>query len=271
VDSSAEGTVGFATDYWRRALQEDPSALREARKRKRLICLEIEATQQLDQIYAISEFARNNARQIYGRCQEEVVYPFVQFPKGGLRSGPIARNGLGVLVQTRLEVMKNVDSIIRGFAAYLSNDPGAVLHVVGDGPQRPKLENLARELMPPHAFRVHGYLSSEDLREVYDRCDVFALLALDEPFGMVYPEAAARGLLVIGPNHGGPFEILEEGAIGHCIDPFEPAALVEALQEIRSLSTSEADGRRVAADRSCRARFGDAAIEASLLRTLGLS
>jgi glycosyltransferase involved in cell wall biosynthesis len=268
VNSTSGTTADFATTFWREKLSRDGNA-RGGGKRLRLARLDIEATRNLDRIYGISEFSRDNARRIYGKCREEVVYPFVRFPKGGSRSGPIAPNGLEVLVQTRLEVMKNVDSVIRGFAAYLPGDPKAVLHVVGDGPLRCQLENLALELLPPRACQIHGYLSNKDLCAVYDRCDVFALLTIDEPFGMVYPEAAARGLLMIGPDHGGPFEILEGGAIGRCIDPFEPAAFAQALQEIRALSTSEANRQRVAADRSCRARFNEAVIEASLLRSLG--
>jgi glycosyltransferase involved in cell wall biosynthesis len=129
---------------------------------------------------------------------------------------------------------------------------------------------LARELMPASAFTFHGYLSQEDLDRVYERCDVFALLTIDEPFGMVYPEAAARGLHIVGPDHGGPFEILEGGELGHCIDPFEPEALAEALRELRGLSASESAQRREAAGRSCRARFGEETIEEKLFRALGL-
>ncbi|MFT5285141.1 MAG: glycosyltransferase involved in cell wall biosynthesis [Planctomycetota bacterium] len=269
VESAPEDASDFATAFWRNILDKDTIDVRDHGKRTRLGQVDIQMTQQLDSVYAISEFSRDNARKIYGLCDEEVVYPFVRFPKGGKRSGPIAEDGLQVLVQTRLEMLKHVDAVIRGFAQYRATDPKATLHIVGDGPLRNQLQELALDLMPPEACLIHGYLSTADLRAVYDRCDVFALLTLDEPFGMVYPEAAARGLLMVGPDHGGPLEILEGGAIGHCIDPFEPAALVQALEELRALSTSEVESRRAKADRSCRARFGDEVIEASLLRSLG--
>ena len=271
VDTAPENPSDFSTPYWQAVLAQDSKDPRDAQKRAKLGNLDIAMTRQLDSVYAISEFSRDNARQIYGACDDAVVYPFVRFPKGGRKSGPIASEGLQILVQTRLEMLKNVDTVIRGFALYRSQDPKAVLHIVGDGPVRERLERLAHELMPAEACIVHGFLSTADLRAVYERCDVFALLTLDEPFGMVYPEAAARGLLMIGPDHGGPLEILQDGELGHCIDPFAPEALVQALEELRRLSTSEVEKRRELTDRSCRARFGDEAIQASLLRSLGLA
>jgi glycosyltransferase involved in cell wall biosynthesis len=116
--------------------------------------------------------------------------------------------------------------------------------------------------------RFHGYLPEQDLKSVYETCDVFALLTLDEPFGMVYPEAAAKGLLLVGPDHGGPLEILAGGAHGWTIDAFSPEALCEALEQIWSLDDAEVDRRREAADRACRDRFGLAAVGPLLMQLL---
>jgi len=268
VDATPNGTEDLATNAVRESLTigSKRQNLLHARAQS-----DIAMTRRLDTVFAISEFSRDNARAIYGSCEERVVYPFVRFPEGGSRSGRLGPNGLEVLVQSRLETGKNVDSVIRGFAEYLKGDPKAILHVVGDGPLRGQLQELAQELMPDSSCKIHGYLSNENMRQVYDRCQVFVLLTIDEPFGMVYPEAAARGLLMVGPDHGGPLEILQGGEIGHCIDPFEAGALVEALEELRSLSSEEVDRRRSAADDSCRARFGEEAISARLLDVLGLA
>jgi glycosyltransferase involved in cell wall biosynthesis len=269
VKQGVESPTDFATTRWAEILGEARRE-REVQKRAQLLAVDLRAVQQLDGVYANSEFTRENARAIYGDIHVDVVHPFVRFPESSGHSGAVAREGLQVLVQTRLELQKNVDSVIRGFAEYLGKDPSAILHVVGEGEMRGRLEQLAQELMPANACQFHGYLSDADLTLIYKRCDVFALLTLDEPFGMVYPEAAARGLLIVGPDHGGPFEILEGGEIGHCIDPFDPAAFGQALSEIRGLSASEADRQRNAADRSCRARFGEATIEAKLFKSFGL-
>lgn len=230
---------------------------------------DLEAVRGLDLIYAISEFSRDNARRIYGRCRDEVIYPIVRFPASEPRRSGLERSVRRILVHSRLEVLKNIDTVIRGFQQFQAGSPvPCELHVVGEGPSRDFLESLAGSLCPGGSVRFHGYLSDEALREVYAACDVFALLTLDEPFGMVYPEAAARGLLLVGPDHGGPLEILDGGRLGWTVDAFSPEALAEALARIWSLDDASVDRRRVEADRACRARFGIEAVGPQLMAVL---
>jgi glycosyltransferase involved in cell wall biosynthesis len=234
-----------------------------------LIAFDIEQTRKLDSIYAISEFSRDSVRRVYGRTDAEVIYPVVRFPaeKSRPRSG-LNRTGLNILTHSRLEIPKNVDSVVRGFALFLAKQPGARLHVVGEGTQRTQLGQLTRRLGISEAVQFHGYLSQEKLSAVYDACDVFALQTLDEPFGMVFPEAAARGLLLVGPDHGGPLEILDGGRLGWTCDPFNAEATAEAFAQIWALSETEADARRTRADHACRSRYAETTIGPQLLRAL---
>ncbi len=223
-----------------------------------------------DELWALSEFSAANLQRAFGPRKVEVIYPMVSFPEGSAKQRGLDRAGLQVLVHSRLEVLKNVDTVLKGFAQFRAKaNPSSKLHVVGEGDHRPRLESLARELGLGNAIQFHGFLPDVKLREVYEACDVFALLPLDEPFGMVYPEAAAKGLLLIGPDHGGPFEILEGGRIGWCVDAFDAAALCSTLEEIWTLPDEEVMSRRAEADRTCRERFGRAAIGARLLQLLG--
>ena len=157
------------------------------------------------------------------------------------------------------------DPRLRGFPA--AAQP-ARLHVVGRGNHRNRLEQLAAELCPPEAVLFHGYLDDASLSPIYAACDVFALLPVDEPFGMVFPEAAAHGLLLLGPDHGGPTEILDGGRYGWLCDAFTPESVAEALAQILSLSDADVDRRREAADRACRARYAEEVVGGRLLRYL---
>jgi glycosyltransferase involved in cell wall biosynthesis len=227
---------------------------------------DLESVRKMDQIYAISEFSRDNARRIYGRCEDRVIYPIVRFPEGGFARHGLDRTVRRILIHSRLEVLKNIDTVIRGFSTFAKRSPcPCELHVVGEGPSKNLLMSLAQENCPRNSVFFHGYLSDSDLRRVYEACDVFALLTLDEPFGMVYPEAAAKGLLLVGPDHGGPHEILDGGRLGWTIDAFSPEALSDALEQIWSLDDGEVDRRREAADRACRSRFGLASIGPQLI------
>jgi len=105
----------------------------------------------------------------------------------------------------------------------------------------------------------HGYLDPcrdrAKLDEVFQTCDVFALLPIDESFGLVFAEAAARGLLLVGPDRGGPPEILEGGRLGWTLPCQEPEAFTQALHEIWHLTDEDAALRRRETERSCRARY----------------
>lgn len=266
AESLTEPPTDLVTGLWQTALQHQDEVYAGDTREAAVAREDIETTRQLDYIYAISEFSRDNAKAIYGRCGDEVVYPIVDFPKPAARpSGRDRSEGLQVLIHTRLEMHKNVDAAIRGFAAFHRRHPDAFLHIVGNGPLREQLEEIAAEQLPDRPFRFHGYLPQAELDAVYARCSVFVLLTLDEPFGLVYPEAAARGLLLIGSDHGGPREILADGELGHCINPFSPAALVEALEECASFTDAEIDARRTAADRACRSRYSRDAVLPHLL------
>lgn len=264
VDAVSGPAPDAVTELWRDRLARAKDSPRLAEQAE----YDIEQSRRLDCIYAISEFSRGNARRIYGRCAEKVIYPIMRFPARGRSRSGIDTNSFGVLVHSRLEIIKNIDTVVRGFASFRASCAGAHLHVVGGGSAREELERLAAQLLPANAYSFHGYLSDGDLRRVYDACDVFALLPLDEPFGMVYPEAASRGLLLIGPDHGGPAEILDGGRLGWCIDAFSPDAVAEALSNAASLSDVEADRRRTEADNACRDRFGEAVIGPQLRRMI---
>jgi glycosyltransferase involved in cell wall biosynthesis len=219
---------------------------------------------------ANSQFTADNFQRIYGVQPAGVVYPMVRLGGSGISRRGLDRSGLQVLVQSRMELLKNQEGVLRGFAEFHRRNPTAHLHLVGAGEQRRPLQALAETLLPPDAATFHGFLSSEALSALYQRCDVFALLPLDEPFGMVFPEAASRGLLLVGPDHGGPQEIMEGGRYGWGVDPFDPEAFADALARIWALSDAEVQRRREEADAACRARYAPEVVGPQLLRVLDL-
>ncbi|RYE92025.1 MAG: glycosyltransferase [Myxococcales bacterium] len=243
--------------------------------RFRLGVEDVRAVAGLSEIWANSEFTRDNVRRIFGPKQVEVVYPIADVsPRSHPRHG-LDRSGLRVLTVSRLEHVKNLDTLLRGFARFVRGRGGAAatLDVVGLGPVRAELEALARSLGIEASVRFHGFLSQADLDDLSSRCDVFALLPLDEPFGMVFPEAASRGLLLLGPDQGGPREILDDGRIGQMADPLDPEQIADGLARIWATPDAQLDALRERAVESCRARFSLEAIGPrieSLLRRRGL-
>lgn len=266
LDRPAASDGMALADFRARARAYDRAARKGELAKRR--AFDIRATQGVDQLIANSRFTLENARRIYG-LDGEVIPPIIRFPRERWAPKGMRADALQILVQSRLESLKNIDTLIRGFAVFHRRRPGATLHVVGDGREKGALEALAEGLGLGPAVRFHGYLDASGLESLQRQCEVFALLPFDEPFGMVFPEAAARGLLLIGPDHGGPLEILDEGRAGLATDPLDPEAFADSLARLASLSDAEAEARREAADRSCRARYSAEVLEPRLLEALG--
>jgi hypothetical protein len=64
-----------------------------------------------------------------------------------------------------------------------------------------------------------------------------------------------RGLLIAGPDHGGPMEILDGGRLGWTLDVFSPEPLASAFAEAWGLPIGEVNRRRGLAAVVCRDRF----------------
>jgi phosphatidylinositol alpha-1,6-mannosyltransferase len=116
--------------------------------------------------------------------------------------------------------------------------------IVGDGDDRPRLEALARER--GLAGRVHfaGQVSDSELPDYYRLADVFVMPSTKEGFGIVFLEAAASGLPVIGGDRDGSADALADGAIGAMVDPDDDAALDRAIGQ--ALDAPRPDAARVA-------------------------
>ena len=98
---------------------------------------------------------------------------------------------------------KRVDMQIEAIAG-----TGEKLVIAGDGPEREKLERLAKRVEADVEFM--GRLSEQDLVDMYSRCKAFIFSAVDEDFGMVPLEAMASGKPVLCVNEGGPLEYLTD-------------------------------------------------------------
>jgi phosphatidylinositol alpha-1,6-mannosyltransferase len=112
------------------------------------------------------------------------------------------------------------------------------LSIVGDGPLRPSLEQLARELGIEARVTFHGRLRASDLEALYDSCDIFVMPSRlsrsggGEGFGIVYLEASAHGLPVIAANEGGAIDAVVDGKTGLLVDPRSAEAVAAAIAAI---------------------------------------
>ena len=127
------------------------------------------------------------------------------------------------------ERRKGQDQVIRALPSIVAAFPDVVYLIVGGGADKTRLEALARELAVADHVVFAGTVSADELPQLYRLAEVFVMPSTQEGFGIVFLEAAASGLRVIGGNADGSTDALADGAIGTLIDPANIAALVRAV------------------------------------------
>jgi glycosyltransferase involved in cell wall biosynthesis len=107
--------------------------------------------------------------------------------------------------------------------------------------------------------RFFGNIPDEELAQVYDRSDIFALTSINhggsvEGFGLVYLEAAAHSLPIVAHRVGGVSEAVRDGVTGLLVTPDRPAELAAAFEKLIHdvpLRRRLGDAGRVWAARNC--------------------
>ena len=144
------------------------------------------------------------------------------------------RSGLGIdraqpliVCAARLEVEKDIESLIAALPAVLAVAPEATCVIAGEGTLRTKLAAQISALGIGESVRLAGFL--EDALSLINAADILVLPSLAEPFGLVLIEAMSMGKPVIATNAGGPREIVKDGITGLLVPPADPVALGEAI------------------------------------------
>jgi phosphatidylinositol alpha-1,6-mannosyltransferase len=113
----------------------------------------------------------------------------------------------------------------------------AELVVVGEGPDRPRLQEEAARLGLDGSVRFAGHVPDEELEQLYASSAVFALPSrgrvgpepAGEGFGLVFLEAAAAGLPVVAGGTGAVPEVVQHGRTGLLVDPESPDEVAESI------------------------------------------
>lgn len=138
------------------------------------------------------------------------------------------------------ERYKGHEQIFAALPTLRASFPNLIHVVAGDGDDRGRLEARARELAgDPAAVRFLGYVPEADLPDLYRLADLFVMPSTQEGFGIVYLEAAACGLRVVGGIGGGSNDAIPDERVGITVNPDDGAALTAAI--VRLLGEGRAD------------------------------
>jgi phosphatidylinositol alpha-1,6-mannosyltransferase len=153
----------------------------------------------------------------------------------------------------RLQRRKGHDRAIEAIGRLRTIRPALRYLIVGEGEERSRLEQLARECGVADRVIFAGAVAAEDLPAYYAACDIFLLPnRIDgediEGFGIVFLEAAASGKPTIGGTTGGVPEAVEDGVTGVLVsgtDVAELAATLDGLATTPDLRREMGDAGRM--------------------------
>jgi L-malate glycosyltransferase len=144
----------------------------------------------------------------------------------------ICPNGEKLLVHTsNFRKVKRVDQVVRILAEVLKKMPAKLL-LIGDGPERPAIESLCRELGTCGDVRFLGKIS--DVEEVLSVSDVFLMPSEKESFGLAGLEAMACEVPVVSSDVGGLPEMNKDGFSGFICPVGDIDQMVDRTLEILS-------------------------------------
>lgn len=164
---------------------------------------------------------------------------FSREPKRHDRAAFCARVGANVApgdivvgAAARLDPVKDLATLVRGFAAAREGHPELKLIIAGEGPERPALEALAEELGVRGAVTLAGWL--DDMEEFYSALDINTLSSLSETFPYALTEGAAYRLPTVASAVGGIPRLIEDGKTGFLFAPGDWETLGARLAQLAS-------------------------------------
>jgi glycosyltransferase involved in cell wall biosynthesis len=189
-------------------------------------------------VIAISEY---NRRVLVERCPSarrlEVVHCGVDSQRYGWHGIGDRDPDRAVCVASLFE-KKGHEHLIDALALLAERRPGMVLELVGDGPERERILQRARERGVAERVSLLGARSSEEVRATLAGAGVFALPSVRLPSGrmegipVALMEAMASGVPVVATRLSGIPELVQDGVTGLLVEPRDPHGLAAAMARV---------------------------------------
>lgn len=185
-----------------------------------------------DHVTAISHALKERAMQLRRDPTHVEVIPNGVDLSGIPQALPEERVPHRIVCIARLSPEKGLSDLLTALTRLHRHVPDAHLVLVGDGKERATLEAQARQLGVAGSVTFRGTLSNAEALAVLRTADVFACPSLAEGQGIVFLEAQASGVPVIGTRVGGIPDVILDEHDGLLVPPNDPDALADALRRV---------------------------------------
>ncbi len=191
-----------------------------------------------------TEFSRKSILKVYGDLEEEKVVVVPNAAASGFR--PIARDAAAAAVRERfsiaapfilsvgdLQPRKNHIGLIRAFARLVAAHPQLKHNLVLAGKPTwfaDRVRDAARESGVSDRIQFFGFVSDDDLLQLYNACDLLVFPSFYEGFGLPALEAMACGRSVVCSNTTALPEVVDGAAI--LFDPYRVDEIARAIADL---------------------------------------
>jgi glycosyltransferase involved in cell wall biosynthesis len=211
-------------------------------------------------VTAVSSDLADRAAQLAGLDRDRIVVQ--PMPIDTERFTHTSRGGAGIVTVGRLMPRKRLHLLLDAVARLRGAGMVLPLTIIGDGPDRPRLERVAADLRLGDQVRFTGALPPDRIPAAMGDADVFAFPALGEGFGLAAAEALLLGIPVVATRDGGGVnDIVPVSGAGRLVAP-DAGEIAEAIAQLmrdpgsRSLAAAAgADLRRRLEPAGAAARF----------------
>lgn len=211
------------------------------------------AVRQADEVVAVSSYTAGliTATGLVPASMT-LISPGVDIPRDSM---PLAADRPTFVTISRIaERYKGHDVLVRALPLVLAKLPSVEWIVIGDGPLRAGIEQLAGSYAVADSIQFLGSVSDEQRDLWLRRADLLAMPSRlpgggmpGEGFGIVYLEAGAYGKPVVAGNVGGALDAVAAGESGLLVDPTDSVAVAEAITSLlldRELAQQLGEGGR---------------------------
>jgi len=193
------------------------------------------ALRHADSITANSSHTKNEIARLTGFSSENIPYgATVEFKSG---QKPLSKKKTKILFSGRHIQRKGVDYLISALPQILEKHD-VELNITGDGDRTDEWKRLSNELCLLNKVNFLGFVSNEELSELYQECDIYCLPAIyddkndTEGLGVVLIEALLHARPVVASRVGGIVDVIKDSKTGVLVEEKNSQALANAIVDL---------------------------------------